>query len=128
MSSPKQREFHNEEQFYAPAPAPRKRSFLRRHWLTGAFVMTMVMVAGFAGKTFLDTEAKLHDARQERAVYEDKLEEAKRKNQALSQDLKQLSSDEYMEMMAKKLGYVNANETVYQGTGSDANAGTNKGR
>jgi cell division protein FtsB len=115
MSSPRPREFHMKEPTYAPVPVPRKRSLLRRHWLTGAFVLTLVAVAGFAGRTFRDTEAKLHEVRQERSGFEEKLQAAQRKNQVLSQELKQMSSDEYMEMMAKKLGFVNANETVYQG-------------
>jgi cell division protein FtsL len=91
-----------------------KRSFLRQHWLTGAFALSLMGAAAFAGMQLYRTELRLLEVERERAKVEAQVQAARRKNEALEQKLKQVSSDEYMEYMAKSMGFYYANETVYQ--------------
>lgn len=114
MSTPRPRE-QQVDMDYAPRPVHRpKRSWLRRHWLSGAFVLTLAGVSTFAMRNFYETQAKLEQVRETRAQLEQQLEAAKRENEALEAKHKQVTSDAYMEQLAKKMGFVYKNETVYQ--------------
>lgn len=126
MNSPRQREFHDHdnehEQSYAPGPVIRKkRSWLRRNWLTGAFICTLGVAAAATVLNFYETEVKLQHARAESATYQARLDAAQRKSRDLADQLKQISSDEHMEMMARSNGYVMPNETVYHKGSSPGN-------
>lgn len=113
MNSPRSREFPVET--YAPAPVHRKRgSWLRRHWLSGAFVCLIFGVASYAAMNFYDTEVKLQQVRATKDELREKLEVTRRRNQELDAELQKLNSDEYMEQMAKKFGYSRPDETVFQ--------------
>jgi cell division protein FtsB len=91
-----------------------RRNWLRRHWLSGAFVCTLLGVASYAALNFYETELKLQHVRATKEQLRVQLDEATRRNQELDQELSRLSGDEYMEQMAKKLGYSRPNETVFQ--------------
>lgn len=99
----------------APAPVRRQRKhLLRQHWLTGAFVLVLSGVSLLAGRNFLDTEHELRQARQLNAELEQKIQETKRKKELLDQQIQQAKSDEYMELQARKHGFIKATETMYQ--------------
>lgn len=112
MNSRQEREFQVNE--YAPVPVPRKRSWLRRHWLSGAFVCTLLGVATYTGMTFYETEAHLQQVRFAKEELRTQLSDANRRNQELQQEINRVNSDEYMEQMAKKLGFARPNETIFQ--------------
>lgn len=90
------------------------RHWFRRHWLSGVFVCTLLGVASYAALNFYETEIKLQHVRATKEELRAQLDEATRRNQELDVELGRLSSDEYMEQMAKKLGYSRPNETVFQ--------------
>jgi cell division protein FtsB len=102
----------------APAPVRRpKGNPFRRHWLTGAFVVSLLGVISFTGLQVYRADLRLHEVRQNRAQIEAELKEARQTNARLQETLEKVRSDEYMELMAKKMGFTRPNEKVYQ-TGS----------
>lgn len=102
----------------APAPVRRSRGNpLRRHWLTGAFVVSLMGAITFTGLQVYRADQRLHEVRETRAGIEAELKEARLKNERLQQTLEKVRSDEYMELTAKKMGFTKPNEKVYQ-TGS----------
>lgn len=99
----------------APAPVRRqKKNLLRQHWLTGAFVFMLSGVVMLAGRNFIETEQELKLARQTNAELQAQIDQAKRKKELLDQQLRQARSDEYMELQARKHGYIKPTETMYQ--------------
>ncbi|MFZ5817495.1 MAG: FtsB family cell division protein [Bacillota bacterium] len=102
----------------APAPVRRlKGNPLRRHWLTGAFVVGLVGVISFTGVHLIRAGDRLEEVRQTRLQVEAELKEVRQKNARLQETLEKVTSDEHMELMAKKMGFTKPNEQVYQ-TGS----------
>lgn len=108
----------NETAVNASVPVRRpKRNPLRRHWLTGAFVVGLMGVISWTGLQVQRADQRLDQVRANRAMVESELREAREKNVRLHETLEQVTSDEYMELMAKKMGFTKPNEKVYQ-TGS----------
>jgi len=102
----------------APAPVRRPRGNpLRRHWLTGALVVGLVGAISFTGMQVYRAELHLQEVRTSRAQVEAQLKEARLKQSRLEETLEKVTSDEYMELKAKEMGYTKPNEQVYQ-TGS----------
>jgi|GEM_PF-1368075 len=119
MSAPRRvpRETHVTE--HRPAPtAPvtvrPKRNLLRRHWLTGASIFLALGVAAYTGMHYYDGYLRLSQVESERLSMQVKLQEAQAKQQNLQDRLGRVKSDEYMEYMAKSMGFVYPQETVYQ--------------
>lgn len=104
------RESHND----APVPVHRKRRSLKRHWLTGALVCVAVGLTGRTAVSIFETEQRIHDVQVQRQEIEQQIQEAKQRNASLQSELDRVSSDSYREVMAKQLGFVHPNETVYQ--------------
>lgn len=114
MTAPRVREYPNE---HAPGPVRRQKgNLLRQHWLTGAFVFGLLGITTFTGVHFYQTELRLADIRDERAQWDQKVEDARRQNDTLKQEINRVTSDPYMELKAKTMGYVYKNESVYQST------------
>lgn len=99
----------------APAPVRRpKRNALKRHWLSGALILSLAAVSVVSAKSFYATEQqlKLVNARAEQLDQE--IEMKQRQVKALDDKIEQISSDAYLEYLAKTMGYVYPDETVYQ--------------
>lgn len=112
MSAP-----HWQDQAMTNAPGPVRRpkgNPLRRHWLTGAFVVGLVGVLSFTGLQVYEADQRLNEVRQTRSQVEAELKAARETNARLEETLEKVSSDEYMELMAKKMGFTKPNEKVYQ--------------
>jgi cell division protein FtsB len=105
----------NNDDFTAPAPVRKpKRNLLKRHWLSGALVCLIAGLTVYSGSNFYRTELQLAKVRQESRELDDKLELRQREDKALDDKIAQMSTDKYMELMAKAMGYVYPNEQVYQ--------------
>ncbi len=106
------------EAMNAPAPVRRTRGNpLRRHWLTGAFVVGLVGAISFTGMQVYRADQRLSEVRLNRAQVEAELKEVRLKQTRLQETLQKVTGDEYMELKAKEMGYTKPNEKVYQ-TGS----------
>lgn len=115
MSTPHLRD---EAALNAPAPVRRsKGNPLRRHWLTGAFVFGLMGVISLTGLQVYRADQRLNQVREHRAQIEIELREMRQKNARLQETLDKATSDEQMELTAKKMGFTKPNEKVYQ-TGS----------
>ncbi|HWH70057.1 MAG TPA: septum formation initiator family protein [Candidatus Sulfotelmatobacter sp.] len=102
-------------EFAAPAPVRRpKRNLLRRHWLSGALIFALVGISVYSGKSFFQTEQQLKEVRARAAALDQELEMKQRQSKALDDKLQQMTSDQYMEYLAKSMGYIYPGETVYQ--------------
>lgn len=103
----------------APVPVRRpKRNLLRRHWLSGALIFTLVAVSAYSAQSFFETERQLQEVRARAAKLDQEIEAKKRLSKELDDRIAQISSDQYLEYLAKSMGYVYPNESVYQkGTG-----------
>ena len=91
-----------------------KPSLLRKHWLTAAFVFSLLGVVGYLGQQFYLVEVRLHEARTTRADLDAKVEEAQKVSQRTEAEIARVSDDRYRELMAKSLGFIHPYETVYQ--------------
>jgi len=93
-----------------------KPSLLRKHWLTAAFVFSLMGAFGYLGLQFYLVEVRLHEARVTRADLEAKAREAQRVSERTAAEIARVSDDHYRELMAKSLGFIHPYETVYQAT------------
>jgi len=106
---------YDQDSFAAPAPVRRpKRNALKRHWLSGALIFALATVSVYSGKSFFQTERELEGVRARAAQLDQEIELKQRQVKALEDKVQQMSSDQYLEYMAKSMGYVYPNETVYQ--------------
>lgn len=102
----------------APVPVRRpKGNPLRQYWLTGAFAMALVGVISVTGLQVFQADQDLKRVEADRAQVEAELRAARQKYSRLQETLDRVTSDEYMELTAKKMGFTKPNEKVYQ-TGS----------
>lgn len=101
----------------APPVRKAKGNPIRRHWLTGAFVFALAGGISFAGLQVYQAEQRLNEVLAARAKVESELRDATQKHERLQETLQKVTSDEYMELLAKKMGFTKPNEKVYQ-TGS----------
>lgn len=102
----------------APAPVRRpKGNPLRRHWLTGAFVVGLMGVISLTSLQVYQADQRLEQVHETRARVEAELKEARQKKARLQENLEKVTSDEYMELKAKEMGFTKQNEKVFQ-TGS----------
>lgn len=112
MSTPQVREL---EYDIAPAPVRRQKpNLLKRHWLSGAFMFGLVGISAYTGVFLYRVEQRLNAATAVRQEVESELDSARRANADLQTELKRVTSDEYMELSAKKQGFVYPNEKVSQ--------------
>lgn len=113
MSAPRLREFT--EAVAAPVPVRRqKSSLLRRHWLTGAFVCGLLAISGYTAQQFVVAQAKLQHVRETRAEMESRLQEARFEREALAGEFQRVTSDGYMLLKAKELGFIFPHEKAFQ--------------
>lgn len=98
----------------APVSRGRKARLVRRHWLTGAFVL--ILVGGVVGVSarIVSTELELRQAQKTRKQLQAQVEEERAKNQLLQSKVSSVTDDQYMELVAKAMGYVYPEESVYQ--------------
>lgn len=90
------------------------RSLIRRYWMSGVLVFGMAGLMIYGGKYLYRTELRLQEVRLTRLELEAQLEEERRRNQLLQAQLEKMTSDEFMEVMAKEMGFVYPGETVYR--------------
>lgn len=110
MNAPKVRAVESN----ASAPVRKQRgNSLRRHWLSGAFVFVVMGAVGYAGLQIYEADQRLEAARQHRAEVEVELKELRLKNANLDETLQKVTGDEYLELMAKNMGFTRPNEKVY---------------
>lgn len=114
MSAPRNRETRHGA---AGTVRRRHRNMVRQHWLTAALVFALVGVGGYSGLHLYQLQARLDTVRSSRLQLDQQLQESKRLHARLESDLSRITDDSYMELMAKALGFVYPQETVYQ-TGS----------
>lgn len=93
-----------------------KPSLLRKHWLTAAFIFSIIGAVGYLGLQFHQVEVRLHEARATRGELEAKVREARTAGQRTEAEIARVSDDRYRELMAKSLGFIYPHETVYQAT------------
>ncbi|HWI62661.1 MAG TPA: septum formation initiator family protein [Symbiobacteriaceae bacterium] len=106
---------HHDVEFAAPAPVRRpKRNLLRRHWLSGALLFALAGLTVYSGKSFFETEQQLKEVRARATQLDQEIALKQRQSKALDDKLQQMTSDQYLEYLAKTMGYVYPNETVYQ--------------
>lgn len=91
----------------------RKRGW-RRHWLTWISLLCVGGLVGWIGLSLVKVESRLSELRAQRVAQEKTLEEKKRRLERLQEDAKLQQTDEYMELMAKSLGFTYPGEQVYQ--------------
>lgn len=102
-------------EFTAPAPVRRpKRNLLRRHWLSGALLFALAGLTVYSARSFFETETQIKQVQSRAAALDQEIEMKQRQLKALDDKIQQMSSDQYMEYLAKTMGYVNQNETLYQ--------------
>ncbi len=106
-------------EYPAPERAPgrvtaRRRKPLRSHWLTGALICGLTGLSLLALRHYYHVEQQLRDVRARRAEIQAQLEAAEQRNAHLRQRLQQVTSDSYMELKARDLGFIYPNERVYQ--------------
>lgn len=92
----------------------RKRNMLRRHWLSGALICGLLGVAGYTCTLLYQADLRHKQVQATRAELEAELQEARRHNQNLQAEMARVSDDQYMEMLAKGIGFVYPHETVHQ--------------
>ncbi|HYF93077.1 MAG TPA: septum formation initiator family protein [Symbiobacteriaceae bacterium] len=116
MSSARlRRQAFHQDDFTAPAPVRRpKRNLLRRHWLSGALIFVLAGLSVYSARSFFETEKQLTEVRARAAQLDQELSMKQRQVQALDDKLQQMTSDQYMEYLAKSMGYIYPGETVYQ--------------
>lgn len=102
-----------EQQVATPVRRP-KQNVLRRHWLTGALICTVVGFCGYLGLEFHRVEVRLAEKREARAQLDEQVREARRTGQKLETEIARVTDDRYREYMAKSMGFVHPQETVYQ--------------
>lgn len=99
----------------APSSVRRSRgNAVRRHWLTGAFVIGLVGLLSVTGLQVYLADQRLAEVQATRAQVEVELRELQQKNARLLDTLGRVTSDESMELKAKQLGFTRKNEKVYQ--------------
>ncbi|MDF2626768.1 MAG: hypothetical protein K0R39_599 [Symbiobacteriaceae bacterium] len=99
----------------APGPVRRpKRNALKRHWLSGALIIALGAVSVVSLKSFYATEQQLEAVNARAAQLDQEIETKQRQVKALDDKMSQMTSDQYLEYLAKTMGYVYPNETVYQ--------------
>jgi cell division protein FtsB len=117
MSSVRLKRHIQDEQVDSPAPAPvrrPKRNALKRHWLSGALIFALAAVSVVSAQSFRATEQQLKAVNARAEQLDQDIEMKQRQVKALDDKIEQISSDAYLEYLAKTMGYVYPNETVYQ--------------
>lgn len=116
MSTPGLREYRSQvHEKHAPALVRRqKRSLLRRYWLTGAFVFSLFVMAGYTATHLYHADQRLREVRESRDQLAAKAQEARWQNQNLQGELGRVTGDAYMILKAKEMGFVFPEEQVYQ--------------
>lgn len=111
MSAPTRRETRRSA---AGSVRRRHRNMVRQHWLTAALVFALIGVGGYSGLHLYQLQERLESVRASRLQLEQQLQESKGIHSRLESDLSRVTDDSYMELMAKALGFVYPQETVYQ--------------
>lgn len=91
-----------------------KRRGWRRNWLTWLSLLCVGGLLGWVGLSLARVEARLTEVRAQRAALAREVTEKQRKFEMLQEDAKLQQTDEYMELMAKSLGYTYPGEQLYQ--------------
>lgn len=91
----------------------RKRGW-RRNWLTWVSLLCACGLLGWVGVTLIRVETKLNEVRAQRQALERQVAQKQQVYQRLQEDAKLQQTDEYMELMAKSLGYTYPGEQLYQ--------------
>jgi hypothetical protein len=91
-----------------------KRRSWRRYWLTWVGLLGVCGLLGWMGLSLARVEAQLREVRRDREALQRQVAEKRRYYERLQEDAKLQKTDEFMELMAKAMGYVYPNEQVYQ--------------
>lgn len=91
-----------------------KRRGWRRNWLTWVSLLCVGGLLGWVGLSLARVEARLHEVQAQRVALAREVAEKQAKFQRLQEDAKLQQTDEYMELMAKSLGYTYPGEQLYQ--------------
>lgn len=91
----------------------RKRGW-RRNWLTWVSLLGVGGLLAWMSFSLANVEAKLREVQRERQALEQQVAQKRQTYQKLQEDVKLQRSDEYMELMAKSLGYTYPGEQLYQ--------------
>lgn len=97
-----------------PRPGRPRGSYLKRHWLTGAFLIGVMALVSFTGLGVYQADQQLRQALETQARVDAELKALQEKNRRLRETLQRVTSDESMELKAKQLGFTHENEQVYQ--------------
>lgn len=91
-----------------------KKRGWRRNWLTWIGLACVGGILGWMGLSMARVEAQLRQVRSERETLQRQVAEKRRYWDRLQEDAKLQKSDEFMELMAKSLGYTYPGEQLYQ--------------
>ncbi|HLO02395.1 MAG TPA: septum formation initiator family protein [Symbiobacteriaceae bacterium] len=91
----------------------RKRGW-RRNWLTWISLLCVCGLLGWVGLSLARVESRLSEVRAQRVALEQQVTQKQRQFERLQEDAKVQRTDEYMELMAKSLGYTYPGEQLYQ--------------
>lgn len=91
-----------------------RRRGWRRYWLTWVSLLCAGGLLSWVGLSLVRVEARLSEVQAQRVALEKQVAEKKRQYERLQEDAKLQQTDEYMELMAKSLGYTYPGEKLYQ--------------
>lgn len=109
----------------APRPqhTPRPVRAVRRHWLSATVLAAGVVVAVLVGKAFVGQELRLRELRAEAEMVSGQLENTRKLNSALKQEMLRLNSLDYVETVARQqLGLVKPGEIQYMALDGSGNS------
>lgn len=91
-----------------------KKRGWRRYWLTWVSLLCVGGLLGWVGIALVRVEAKLGEVEGQRVALAKQVAEKQRQYERLQEDAKLQQTDEYMELMAKQLGFTYPGEKLYQ--------------
>jgi hypothetical protein len=91
-----------------------RRRGWRQYWLTWISLLCVAGLLGWVSLSLIRVEARLREVRAQREALERQVAEKQRYYNRLQEDAKLQRGDEYMELMAKSLGYTYPGEQLYQ--------------
>jgi hypothetical protein len=86
----------------------------RRNWLTWISLACVGGLLGWMGLSLARVEGRLREVRTQREALQKQVAEKQRYYLRLQEDAVLQRSDEFMELMAKSLGYTYPGEQLYQ--------------
>lgn len=91
-----------------------KKRGWRRYWLTWVSLLCAGGLLGWVGLALVGVESRLSEVAAQRVAMEKQVSDKRRQYERLQEDAKLQQTDEYMELMAKQLGFTYPGEQLYQ--------------